>query len=185
MVPKLEEIRKLKYDVNYVDYDQKQKDYNLIQMANSLENQEFFLKGDDKVVKFVLGVRKHKKKTRKEVITNNNKKTKKIRMPKDFILEDDEEETFKDNIDLDKKFSEEENVKPVIDNTGNVRWNNDEYQKLWVKLPPKLRYLLKLDPDWLEDYMNECIKSQKLNNPCPLTLPKHIVIPPTKIDNGK
>ena len=89
MIPKLKEIQEMKYDVNMVEFDEMQNIYKLIQLPISLENNEYFYKGDDKVIKFVKGVKKEKKKSRKEKIDSKNKTRKNT--PIEFVLEEDEE----------------------------------------------------------------------------------------------
>jgi len=93
MLPKLKEIQSLKYDVNVVEYDETTNIYKLIQLPNSLESNEFFYKSDDKVVKFIRGVRKEKKQTRKAdlEITKKNK-SRKIKPIASLVLEDEDEE---------------------------------------------------------------------------------------------
>ena len=95
MIPKLKEILSLKYDVSIVEFDEVQNIYKLIQLPNSLESNEFFSKDEDKVVKFIRGVRKEKKKTKKEEIyVVNKKKTRKIKPIHDLVLVEDEEENI-------------------------------------------------------------------------------------------
>jgi hypothetical protein len=94
MIPKLKEIQLLKYDVNMVEFDEINNIYRLIQLPNSLESNEFFY-SNDQVIKFIRGVKKEKKKTRKEEpILKPKNKTKKIKpKPKvEIILEGDEED---------------------------------------------------------------------------------------------
>ena len=54
-MPKIKEIREMKYAVNYVEYNDAKRTYDLIQRKCSLENQEYFYGDDDEVVKFVKG----------------------------------------------------------------------------------------------------------------------------------
>ena len=89
MIPKLKEIQEMKYDVNMVEFDEINNIYKLIQLPISLENNEYFYKGDDKVIKFVKGIKKEKKKSRKEKIDSKNKTRK--REPVELVLEEDEE----------------------------------------------------------------------------------------------
>lgn len=194
MIPKLEEIKNLKYDVNFVEYDDNSKTYKLHQYANSLENQEFYLKGDDKVETFVIGVKKDKRKTKKTLPITDKNKTKKIRpAPELIVMEDDDEEaefkdeqpTIEDKTELNNKYGDDYNIKPTITANGEVIWNNTEYQQLWTKMPHKLKYLLKMDPEWLEEYMNECVKSRDSNKPCTLFIPKSATLPPKLLDNGE
>ena len=92
MIPKLKEIHMLKYDVNMVEFDEINNIYKLIQLPISLESNEYFY-NNDKVIKFIRGVKKEKKKTRKEEIIQKPKnKTKKIKPKVELILADEEEE---------------------------------------------------------------------------------------------
>lgn len=195
MIPKLKEILLLKYDVSIVEYDEINNIYKLIQLPNSLESNEFYYKDQDKVTKFVKGVKKAKKKTRKEETEIKPKnKTRKIKPIAELVLEDEEEQIIEPGIEhgiepgieqqLESKYAEEPNKKPIFDESGNVRWNNEEYNKIWKLMSPQLKSLLLEDPDWLEDYMNSCFKLIKEGKPCKLFLPKQTKLPPTKDANG-
>jgi len=83
MVPKLKQIQTMKYDINMVEYDNTTGEYDLIQLLNSIANNEYFYEDDDKVISFVKGVKKVSKSKSlkvKEIETSgkNIKKTKKI-----------------------------------------------------------------------------------------------------------
>ena len=92
MVPKLKEIQEMKYAVNFVEYNPDDNTYKLIQYPNSLEDGEYFIKEDDKIVKFITGVRKSKNsKTMKNGDIPNNK-TKKLRPIADLVIEEGEVE---------------------------------------------------------------------------------------------
>jgi len=69
MIPKLKEIQSLRYEVNFVEYDENIGEYKLIQRANSIQNKEFCFENDDKVIKFIKGEKKTKnsKSTRSKV----------------------------------------------------------------------------------------------------------------------
>jgi DNA segregation ATPase FtsK/SpoIIIE-like protein len=60
MVPKLKEIQTLKYDVNFVEYDEDTNEYKLIQLPNSIENKEYWIEREDKVLKFIKGIKGNK-----------------------------------------------------------------------------------------------------------------------------
>jgi hypothetical protein len=197
MIPKLKEIQILKYDVSMIEYDESSNIYKLIQLPNSIENSEFFYKQDDKVVKFIRGVRKEKQKTRKEDIVSKPKnKTRKIKPVADLVLEDEEEEIIEPGEEIieqgkqiipimENKYGDVENIKPIFDESGNVTWNNEVYDKLWERVPTRVKDLLIQDHDWLEDYMNNCIKLKKQGKPCELFLPKQTQLPPVLGDDGK
>jgi hypothetical protein len=95
MVPKLKEIQNLKYDISLVEFDFERNIYKLIQTPNSLENKEFFWKDEDKVVNFVRGVKKDKKKTKKQDIkiipAEIKNKTRKIKPIDDLVIEEEED----------------------------------------------------------------------------------------------
>jgi len=187
MIPKLKEIQQLKYDVSMVEYNETKNIYNLIQLPNSLESNEYYFKEDDKVVNFVRGVKKEKKKTRKDNGELNPKnKTRKIKPIADLVLEDEEEELTKPDLEkekLESKYGEEPSKKPIFDEAGNVSWNNEEYDNLWKVIPNKLKELLIQDHDWLEDYINNCVKLRKERKECRLFLPKQAQFPPIESVN--
>ena len=193
MIPKLKEIQSLKYDVNMVEFDEANNIYKLIQLPNSLESNEFFNSSEDKVVKFVRGVRKDKNKTRKSDSESRGKhKTRKIRPVADLVLEEDEEEEIIEPREgeeiveeMESKYVEPKNIKPIFDESGNVNWNNEEYDSLWKRVPVNFRELLVQDHDWLEEYMNTCVKLRKEGKPCEIFLPKQTQYPPIKDKDGK
>lgn len=91
MIPKLKEIQLLKYDINMIEFDEATNIYKLIQLINSLESNEFFHKNEDKVIKFIKGIKKEKKKTRREEIEIKSKnKTRKIKPVAELVLEEEE-----------------------------------------------------------------------------------------------
>ena len=186
MIPKLKEIQELKYDINIVEFDEINNIYKLIQLPNSLESNEYFYKEDDKIVKFIRGLRKEKKKTRKEEIEIRPKnKTRKIKPIAELVLEDEEEEEVIREMNLDTKFGEEADIKPVFDESGNIKWNNKDYDDLWERLPLSLKEILTQDNDWLVDYINYCYRLRKKGKPCELFLPKQTQFPPVLLENGK
>ena len=122
MLPKLKEIQQLKYDVNLIEFDNTANEYKLIQYPNSLENQEYYFESDDKVIKFVKGVKKtktNKNKTLKDTSYDDNLNKKKTRKnkPVTLVIEDEVEEENKNEV-IDDKFADEvgdESKNEVID----------------------------------------------------------------------
>ena len=143
MIPKLKQIQEMTYEVNFVEYNPTDKIYNLIQYENSLENNEFFVKDDDKVVSFIKGVKKDKTKTLKQLdkdIPKKNK-TKKIKPIGELVIEDGEMEEYEgkdERVDIDK---EKDKV------------NDLEYNKTIKSIPTDLLELLEMDKQWLDDYI--------------------------------
>ncbi len=206
IIPKLKEILSLKYNVSIVEYDDSNNVYKLIQLPKSLESNEYYSKADDKILAFVKGVKKEKRKTRKvdtniESRTRTKNKTKKIKPISELVLEyEDEDEAETKNEEqnnniiepvelieehLESKYADEPNIKPIFDNFGNVTWNNEKYDKIWKAIPPQLKDLLIQDHDWLEEYMDICIKLRKEGKPCELFIPSRTTFPPVQDANGK
>lgn len=103
MIPKLKEINILKYNVNMVEFDEINNVYKLIQIPNSLESNEYTY-SRDKVIKFIRGVKKEKKKTRKEEpILKPKTKTRKLKPKVELVLEEEEEvaepEVFEEKVE--------------------------------------------------------------------------------------
>jgi hypothetical protein len=180
MLLKLKEIQLLKYKVNIVEFDNT---YKLIQLPNSLESNEFFSGGDDKVIKFVKGVRKEKKKTKKEDTQPNKINKTRKKKQGEIILEEDDVVEEEEIVDLPNKYAEE----PLFIQSGQriIEWKNKQYDDLWKKMPEQLKNLLMEDIEWLQDFMNECIKSKKSGTSCNLFLPKQTLFPPHILEDGK
>ena len=171
MVPKLKEIQDMKYAVNFVEYNPDDDTYKLIQYPNSLEDGEFFIKDDDKIVKFIKGVRKEKtKKNSKTIKTGNisNNKTKKLRPIADLVIEEGEVEI----IEEPEKEKEKEKV------------GSKEYDEIWSRIPDKLKEYLNTDKQWLEEYMRSCISARQKRKPCVLFLPRQAKFPPNVLADG-
>jgi len=106
MIPKLKEIQNIRYAVNMVEYDADEQKYILIQRQNSLENEEEYFEDDDKVLKFIKGLRKDNK-TRKnveDVIKTNS--TRKIK-PTLEIVGDEEDELVENELGVENEIGEE------------------------------------------------------------------------------
>jgi len=93
MIPKLKEIQSLKYEVNFVEYDVDEQIYKLIQRTNSIESKEECFESDDKVLKFIKGLRKvNKTKTKKIMEEDLFKKNKTRKLKPTLEIVGDEEE---------------------------------------------------------------------------------------------
>jgi hypothetical protein len=168
MMPKLNEILNLKYDINMVEYEDITKEYKLVQLHHSLQNNENFYQEDDKVVSFIKGVKKSKSATMKvkEIITLSdqsriNKKTRKVKPTTvlEFNIEEDQEQ--------DQEQDQDKGV----------------YIDIYNKLPSNLKEELNKYPDWLNDFIDNCIQSRKNNKSCDFTAPKNLILPPKQIEN--
>jgi hypothetical protein len=73
--------------------------------------------------------------------------------------------------------------KPTFDRDSNgkvlaVTWSNKEYQGLWNKMNKRLQYALLSDTEWVQEFMNNCIKARLEKKPCQFTNPSNLIIPP-------
>lgn len=173
MLIKIEEIQKLKYDINYVDYDDIDKTYNLIQFPNSLEKQETGFIQDNKVISFIKGLK---------ATTNSGTKTLKLKTTIDLSSSSSASKTRK-NVSLNKE--QQEDVSTYnINEDGTIIWDGPKYQQLWDNLPNKLKEEFIKDNSWMEDFMTKCITAK--NKPgykgCNLTTPPNIILPPEETD---
>jgi len=126
MIPKLKEIQNIRYAVNMVEYDADEQKYILIQRQNSLENEEDCFEDDDKVLKFIKGLRKGNK-TRKNVedVFKTNK-TRKLK-PTLEIVGDEEDELGQQK--------EENELGEQEDELGQQnKYDEDDVEKVFIPL---------------------------------------------------
>ncbi len=114
MVPLINEITKLKYDIKFVEYDSDEDTYKLIEKKNKISKYEYIYGGDtSKVISFKMGMENPK--TAKKPQTQNLKSTKKIE-DATIILTPDEEEI--EEVQLEEP-QEESNVKTITESAEN------------------------------------------------------------------
>lgn len=197
MQPKLKEIQDVKYQVNFVEFNEDTGIYQLIQYKNSLQTLEYFFGGDDKIISFVKGVKKSKTKSKTmktlEKEKGSKNKTRKLTSPEFEILEEEGEEIIEQEPEISPKIalspkSTSGNISPdsatILEN-GDVMWTNPEYTEFWKRIPNKLKGILIKDKDWLEKYVHQCINARKNKQPCKMFLPEQTIFPPIILENGK
>lgn len=160
MIPKLNEILNLKYDINMVEYDEILKEYKLVQLPHSLQNNENFYQDDDKVVSFVKGVKKSKSSTMK---------VKEIMTLSDERKRDRKTRKIKPTTQLEFNIEEQEEKEEI---------SKSDYIDIYNKLPSNLKEELNKYPDWLNDFIDNCIQARKNNKSCDFVGPKNLILPP-------
>ena len=195
MLPKLKEIEQLRYEVNFVEYNENTGEYILIQRKNSLQDKEYCFESDDKVVKFVRGEMKTtKSKTVKtgeeELVIKTNNKLKKLDNKLELIEATEALQSLEEGEEVEEvlpmmpiKFQPEQFKETPIIEGDNVTWENPKYNDAWKRFPQKLKDLLLTDHEWLEDFMNMCMNNKSNKKPCKLILPPNTVLPPTKSED--
>jgi len=187
MLPKLEEIQKLKYEINIIEYYEGV--YHLIQYPNTIESQEHWVENDDKVVKFVLGEKKDKKSQLSKPKKLDNKLT---LIEATEALEDTASETNRESETVKslfkpkstsepakkKKRYEISEDEPIINEDNNeVTWELPIYKQVWRELPVKLKNVLITNKIWLKQFMYKCVNAKANNEKCRFTPPPNLVYP--------
>jgi hypothetical protein len=164
LMPLLNKIRELKYNETFIWHNDYTNTCNLIQNKYSIESL-CFSSSNDKVIAFDIGL----------VSTKPKKKPITILSSSSEVQQEQEQE------------QEQEIPQPTYGEEGldGVKWNVEEYEKLWSRLPSELRIALVSDHEWLQEFMDSCVKSRSSNKPCKFTTPKNLIIPPEiNLDNN-
>ena len=170
--PILAELLKLKYKQNMVSYNENTNTYHLIQNKYSIKDLEFNL-GKYETVVFDTSLQTGPKK-RALVIESSSSSTKNSRSL-DTELNSSEaiSEASSDDIIGKPTFNKDSNGKVLT-----VTWSNKEYQGLWNRMNKKLQDALLSDIEWLQEFMNNCVKARLEKKPCQFTNPSNLIIPP-------
>ena len=173
--PTLNKIRHLKYKETIVHNNDTNHTCNLIQRRYKIDD-VLVTSYDDKIVSYDIGVK---------IYTGKKKK------PGLIIESDSEQEEFDKisiKIEQPKPVGDIPKDQPIIgQGKDGITWKIPEYQKLWDKLPSKLKSEFKLNIEWMKDFMYKCVneRSKKYGEACHLTTPPNIIIPPKKMENGQ
>jgi len=163
--PVLNEILKLKYKENMVVFDESDNTYHLIQRTYSMKDLEM---NNDKyeTVVFDTSVQAAPPsaiKKRKLVIESSSTET--------------NDTTTSSDVDIIGK--------PTIDEEdGTVTWSNRNYQGLWNKMNNELKTALLSDKEWLQEFMDNCVKARLQGKSCEFSNPSNLIIPPQLIEDG-
>jgi len=158
--PTLSELLKLKYRENSIWYNENNNTYHLIQNKYSIKDMEINL-GKYETIAFSTSLQGAPVK-RKLIIESSSTVPSSTPTP-----------------------SVEEDIigQPTFNEDGTVTWSNKNYQSLWNTLDEKLRNALLSDKDWLQEFMNNCVKARLENKPCQFTNPSNLIIPPQLLDD--
>jgi hypothetical protein len=66
-----------------------------------------------------------------------------------------------------------------------IAWNIPEYTRLWELLPIKFKNVIRLDNEWMKEFMFKCVNDRKKGKGCEVIAPKNLIIPPNLIENVK
>jgi hypothetical protein len=152
--PTLTELLKLKYKENSIWYDENNNTYHLIQNKYSIKDIETNL-GKYETISFSTSFQGAPVK-RKLIIESSSS---------------------------NHSFEEDIIGQPTFNEDGTLIWSNEKYQSLWNTLDEKLRNALLSDRDWLQEFMNSCVKARLEGKPCQFTNPSNLIIPPQLLDD--
>lgn len=160
--PVLNEVLKLKYRENTVVFDESDNSYHLIQRNYSIKDLEI---NNDKYETVVFET------------SIQGDKTKVARVDKPDTRVEKAKPDSQDTPDIIGK--------PTInEETGMVTWSNKNYQSLWSKMNNELKTALLSDREWMQEFMDNCVKSRLQNKSCEFTNPSNLIIPPQLIEDG-
>jgi len=166
--PLLRKIQTLKYNENVVWNNPYTKTCNLMQNRYSIENLSY-TSYNDNVISFEKGLKTSKKDKNKK--GENNKEKIGNQANKFIIDENSSEESHYDN-------------EPIYKN-DDITWSNPEYTNLWKEMPSRLKNALRTNPEWMKDFMANCVTARKNKKPCTITAPKDLIVPPELMPNGE
>jgi hypothetical protein len=181
--PLMKKIRQLKYSENMVFNDESNDTCRLIQHQISI--QDMAVGGyNDKVVAFDVGIKAKIASKKKEEFIES------VSIPSEKEEGEVRELTIKiEEPGQPKPIGVIEDEPIIGQGKDGIAWNIPEYQKLWDRLPEKLKTEFKLNIDWMKQFMNKCVNERITHGPswngCRLTTPPNIVIPPRKMENGR
>jgi hypothetical protein len=161
--PTLNQILKLKYKENMVVFEESNNTYHLIQKAYSIKDLEM---NNDKYETIVFdtsiqGVPPSALKKRRLIIDSSSSSDTASSDVSDII------------------------GKPTIDEAdGTVTWSNRNYQTLWNKMNNELKTALLSDVEWLQEFMDNCVRARLQSKSCEFTNPSNLIIPPQLVEDG-
>ena len=161
--PTLNQILKLKYKENMVVFEESNNTYHLIQKAYSIKDLEM---NNDKYETIVFdtsiqGAPPSALKKRRLIIDSSSSSDTASSDVSDII------------------------GKPTIDEAdGTVTWSNRNYQTLWNKMNNELKTALLSDVEWLQEFMDNCVRARLQSKSCEFTNPSNLIIPPQLVEDG-
>jgi len=165
--PILKQIMRLKYKQNMVIFDESDNTYHLIQKSYSIKDLEMNSDKYETVV-FDTSIQPAARSVRDDL--------KKRRLIIDSTSESASEESESTSDIIGKPTINEE--------MGTVTWSNKNYQSLWNKMNDELKTALLSDTEWLQEFMDNCVKARLQGKSCEFKNPSNLIIPPQLIEDG-
>lgn len=160
LMPIMKKIQKLKYSENYVWYNDYTNTFNLIQEKYSIDDLSFYGSKDTVVafdVSYYTGSSRDsdsRSNTGSDTGSNTASDTDIIPQP-----------TYGDGLD-------------------GVKWNVPEYDNIWSKMSKELKTALISDPEWMQEFVSNCVAARRTGQPCMFITPRNLIIPPQMAADG-
>jgi hypothetical protein len=161
--PVLNQILKLKYKQNMVVFEESTNTYHLVQRAYSIKDLEM---NNDKFETLVFDTSVQPSAVKKRPLLVDSSSTESI--------------NSSDASDIIGK----PEIKQIDHFNQTVTWSNKNYQTLWNKMNNELKTALLSDTEWLQEFMDNCVKARLQNKSCEFTNPSNLIIPPQLIEDG-
>jgi hypothetical protein len=161
--PILNQILKLKYKQNMVVFEEGDNTYHLIQKAYSIKDLEM---NNDKFETIVFDTSVQPSAVKKRPLVVDSSSTQSI--------------NSSDTADIIGK----PEIKQVDHFNQTVTWSNRSYQGLWDNMNNELKTALLSDTEWLQEFMDNCVKARLQKKSCEFTNPSNLIIPPQLIEDG-
>lgn len=170
MKPKIDELLQLKYKVNLVEYDEYDGMYHLVQQKYGIADLEDNYV-EPSVISFSYG-------DVSSIPLKDKNKNKTSQQKQKLIVEEEEQIETMEPI-------QSRNM-PVYNDDGTIRWENQEYQNVWNKLPLVYKKALMSDGnrEWLLETMDNYVQYKKENKPAVFVAPSNLTIPPQVQSDG-
>ena len=161
--PVLNQILKLKYKQNMVVFEESDNTYHLVQRAYSIKDLEM---NNDKFETLVFDTSVQPSAVKKRPLVVDSSSTESI--------------NSSDAADIIGK----PEIKQIDHFNQTVTWSNKNYQTLWNKMNNELKTALLSDVEWLQEFMDNCVKARLQNKSCEFTNPSNLIIPPQLVEDG-
>jgi hypothetical protein len=195
MLPRVKEIEGLKYENNFVEYNLDNGEYKLFQRKNSLQNLEYALDTNTKVVSFVKGLKASAPQSKSSTLKVGKVGSKKSKTKKllSFVIEGEEPNAepsgyapnspayapnspeYAPNSPASGPNSPSDQIYKRSGNT--VIWDDSQYNDIWTHFSDKYKDVLLQDPQWMEDTV-KTLADMSPGTSKEFVLPSNIVLPP-------
>jgi hypothetical protein len=173
LTPTLSEILQLKYRENTIMYDEQYNTYHLIQNKYSIQDTQINL-GKFETVVYNTALQNAPDKTKRPLI---------VEPSSSYGSEETIESGFVDSRGQVHVTTSIVGV-PTFNKDGTVTWSNKNYQSVWNAAEKQLQNALLSDIDWLQEFMNNCVKLRLEGKPCQFINPSNLIIPPQILEDG-